>query len=80
MHVRDLFDLTGQVSLVTGASTGLGLQLARGLAEAGSDLCICARGPERLEEAAALLRAETGRRVLAVACDVSDPQQVESLV
>ncbi|HET9651592.1 MAG TPA: SDR family oxidoreductase, partial [Usitatibacter sp.] len=55
---------------------GLGLQMATGLAEVGSNLAICSRDAERCERAAAQLRA-LGTEVFAMPCDVSDPAQVE---
>jgi gluconate 5-dehydrogenase len=76
--VPELFDLSGRVSVVTGGSAGLGLQMATGLGEAGSALVICSRNETRCEEAARQLRA-LGADVLAVACDVSDVGQVERL-
>ncbi|MGD9573224.1 MAG: SDR family NAD(P)-dependent oxidoreductase [Thermoleophilia bacterium] len=74
-----LFDLTGRVALVTGASSGLGVTFAEGLAAAGADVVLAARRVDRLEEVAARIR-ETGRRALPVACDVTDPEQVEAAV
>jgi NAD(P)-dependent dehydrogenase (short-subunit alcohol dehydrogenase family) len=71
------FDLTGRVALVTGASSGLGVTFAEGLAAAGADLVLAARRVDRLEEVAERIRA-TGRRALPVACDVTDPGQVEA--
>lgn len=52
MNVKQLFNLTGRVAIVSGGSMGLGLQLAEGLAEMGANLAICARKKERCEEAA----------------------------
>ncbi len=72
-------DLKGQVVLITGSSRGLGFILARELAREGCDLVICARDPDELEQARAKL-AQITPRVLAVPCDVSDPQQVSQLV
>jgi 3-oxoacyl-[acyl-carrier protein] reductase len=63
-------DLAGRVAVVTGASKGIGLAIARGLAAEGADLVVCARGAERLGEAAAELRG-AGRQVEAVAADVA---------
>ncbi len=71
------FDLTGRVALVTGASSGLGVTFAEGLAAAGADVVLAARRVDRLEEVAERIRA-TGRRALPVACDVTDPAQVEA--
>lgn len=53
----ELFDLRGNVALVTGASKGLGRAMALGLAKAGCDLALCARDPEGLRET----QAEAGR-------------------
>ena len=76
--VQELFDLTGRVSVITGGSAGLGLQMAHGLAEAGSDLVICSRNAERCEKAAEELR-RPGVEVHAVGCDVSKADEVERL-
>jgi len=75
----DLFDLTGKVAIVTGASSGLGVTFAEALAEAGADLAICARRLQKLEEAGEELRS-LGRRCLVVQTDVTQPDQVENLV
>src|SRR5258707_8691477 len=64
-------DLRGEVAIVTGASRGLGLLLARELARQGCPLVICARDPAELDRAAAQLR-EAGADVTAVACDVTE--------
>ncbi len=79
MHVRDLFDLTGKVGIVTGGSRGLGYQMAVALAEAGAALAITARKPDELERTAGELRGH-GYRVLAVPCDVGRPEQIEAAV
>lgn len=77
--VAPLFDLTGRVALVTGASSGLGVTFAEGLAAAGADVVLAARRVDRLEEVAGRIR-ERGRRALPVACDVTDAAQVEAAV
>eukprot|EP01036_Dinobryon_divergens_P042778 gene42778-56862_t len=51
MSVKQLFDLTGQVALVTGGSRGLGLQMAEALGEMGAKLAITARKADELAEA-----------------------------
>jgi NAD(P)-dependent dehydrogenase (short-subunit alcohol dehydrogenase family) len=68
----------GTVALITGASRGLGLALARLLADRGASLALTARGAEALERAAAALHARTD--VLALAGDVADPTHAERLV
>jgi NAD(P)-dependent dehydrogenase (short-subunit alcohol dehydrogenase family) len=79
MTSLDLFRLDGRVAIVTGASSGLGVAFAQGLAEAGADLALGARRADRLEATAELVRA-TGRRAIAVATDVSDPDACTALV
>ena len=76
--LQQLFELQGRVSVVTGGTAGLGLQMATALAEAGSDIVICSRRKDHCEHAAAQLRA-LGTQVLAVECDVSKADQIESL-
>ncbi|WP_433254191.1 SDR family NAD(P)-dependent oxidoreductase [Streptosporangium sp. CA-135522] len=75
----DRFRLDGKVAIVTGASSGLGVAFARGLAEAGADIVIGARRKDRLEETRALVE-ETGRRCVAVATDVTSPEDCRTLV
>lgn len=70
----------GQVSLVTGGSAGLGLAIARALADAGSDIVLASRSAERCQQAAARLSAATRRRVQGRACDVTDERAVANLV
>ena len=79
MTVKDMFRLDGKVAIVTGASSGLGVAFAQGLAEAGADLVLGARRVEKLEQTAQLVR-DAGRRVLTAATDVADPAQCQALV
>jgi NAD(P)-dependent dehydrogenase (short-subunit alcohol dehydrogenase family) len=79
MNVKQLFDLSGRVAIITGGSIGLGRQMAEGLAEMGSNLVLCARKKDRCELAAEELRA-LGVKTLAVSCDVKDPASVRELV
>jgi NAD(P)-dependent dehydrogenase (short-subunit alcohol dehydrogenase family) len=76
MSVRELFDLDGKVAIVTGGGSGLGRQMAEGLAEAGAELALCARNVERCEETAAALPT----RALALPCDVRDYDSVNAMV
>ncbi len=77
VFARDLLD--GRVILVTGGGTGLGYSMAEGLGQAGARLVLAARNGERLEAAAARLRAE-GIDAIAVPADLRDPAQVQALV
>ncbi|MCR8896274.1 SDR family oxidoreductase [Gordonia sp. GONU] len=79
MSVMDLFDTTGKVVIVTGASSGLGVSFARGFAEAGADVVLAARRAEKLADTAAAVEA-LGRKALVVPADVSDPEQCQRVV
>lgn len=75
----NLFDLTGKVAVVTGASSGLGADAALGYAEHGADVAILARRKEKLAEVSKKIEA-TGRKVLAVQCDVTEEESVKNAV
>jgi len=74
-----LFDLSGRVALVTGASRGLGQYFSRALARAGADLAITSRKVSDTEGCAAEIRA-LGRRAFGVALDVRDYASIECAV
>ena len=73
-----LFDLTGQVALVTGTSRGLGQQFARALARAGADLILTSRRRETLTEFAAEM-AGIGRRTVSLELDVRDEGSIRRM-
>lgn len=75
----DRFRLDGRVGVVTGASSGLGVAFAAGLAEAGADIVLTARRADRLERTRQLVESY-GRRALAVPADIADPQDCERVV
>lgn len=79
MNVKNLFDLTGKVALITGGSRGLGLQMARALGGMGARVAITARKAHELAEAKTSLEAE-GIEVLTVTNDVSDLAGIPALV
>jgi len=79
MTVKELFDLTGRVAIVTGGGAGLGRQIAEGLAEMGANLVLCARKKERCQQAAEELQ-RLGVKTLALSCDVKDPANVQEMV
>jgi NAD(P)-dependent dehydrogenase (short-subunit alcohol dehydrogenase family) len=72
-------DLSGKVALVTGASSGLGLHMAKTLARAGAKVALAARRLERVEAEARAL-ADEGATAVAVPLDVTDPASVEAAV
>ena len=72
--------LSGKISIITGGSKGIGRTTALALAREGSEVAICARGVEALEDAAAEIRDQTGRKVLAVRADMSDLSDIKNLV
>lgn len=71
-----MFSLKGRVAVVTGASSGLGLQMAKGFAEQGADVVIMARRLEKLEKAAEEIRA-LGVRCLPLKCDVTLTEDIK---
>lgn len=71
----DRFQLEGRRVLVTGASRGLGAEMARGCAELGADVALLARGEEALRRVAREVELR-GRRALVLPCDLTDPDAV----
>jgi gluconate 5-dehydrogenase len=78
--MKNYFDLTGQVAVVTGASAGLGLQMARAFASQGANLVLLARRKSLLEQNAKDISAEFGVEVLPIECDITKTEQVISAV
>lgn len=74
-HLQGLFGLQGKVALVTGASSGLGVEFAQGLAMAGANVALVARRVERLQDVARHLET-FGVRALPVAADLRDTAQI----
>jgi NAD(P)-dependent dehydrogenase (short-subunit alcohol dehydrogenase family) len=78
MMAKQLFDLTGQVALVTGTSRGLGQHLARALAQSGADLILTSRKQHDLAPFAAEIE-KMGRKVLPLELDVRDQDSIEQM-
>ena len=78
--MKNYFDLKGQVAVVTGASTGLGLQMAKAFASQGANLVLLARRMNLLEENARAITEEYGVEVLPFACDITDTEKVKAAV
>ena len=74
------FDLSGQVAVVTGASTGLGLQMAKAFASQGANLVLLARREQRLKENAEQIAKEYGVEVLPLKCDITITDEVKHAV
>jgi NAD(P)-dependent dehydrogenase (short-subunit alcohol dehydrogenase family) len=74
--VKAAFDLSGHVAVVTGGNSGIGRGIAAGLAQAGADIAIWGRTPERNAETREEL-AQHGTRVVGVECDVTEPGSVD---
>ena len=76
--MKNYFDLTGQVALVTGASTGLAVQMAKALANQAATSPAWHARQEKSTKPAKMLADEYGVETLAVRCDVTDTDMVES--
>ncbi|WP_239536007.1 SDR family NAD(P)-dependent oxidoreductase [Rhodococcoides fascians] len=77
--ISGMFRLDGRVAIVTGASAGLGVSLAKAFASAGADVVLAARRTDRLESTAHAVRA-LGREALVHSVDVGDPRQCREVI
>ena len=78
--MKNYFDLRGQVAVVTGCSTGLGVQMAEALANQGCNIVCLARRKAMVEENAAMLEKTYGVSAMGVVCDVTDTESVEKAI
>jgi gluconate 5-dehydrogenase len=78
--ILDQFKLNGQTALVVGGNRGLGLEMAKALAEAGANIFIAARDALRNDQARAEITKRYNRLCATATCDVADPKQISAAV
>lgn len=78
--MKNYFDLTGNVAIVTGASTGLGVQMIRALANQGCNVVAVARRKNLIDEVAENIRKEYGVEAIGVPCDITKSDEVAAAV
>src|SRR5262249_57710630 len=74
------FKLDSHVALIVGGNRGLGLEIAKALAEAGASIAIAARDHRRNDESRTLITGQFGRECITAVCDVTVPEQVNAAV
>ena len=78
--MNNYFDLTGRVAVVTGCSTGLGVQMAKALASQGANIVALARRQNLIDEVAADIEKTYGVKAIGVACDITDTDKVNAAI
>ncbi len=78
-RIKQQFDLTGKVAIVTGASKGIGESIARGLAEYGAKVIVSSRKQDAVDQVAATFKRD-GLEATGIACHVGDAAQLQNLV
>lgn len=78
--VFQMFSMKGKVSIITGGSGGIGYEVARGLAEAGSDIAIWYHKATKASKLASTLEKDFGVKAKAYQCDVAEYDQVKATV
>ena len=76
----DIFKLDGRVALITGGNRGLGFAMAKALGEAGASVVVTSRQEDRAKKSANNLAEITGQRTMGLAVDVTDAEQIESMI
>ena len=80
MGIMEKMRLDGKAVFVTGGARGIGMNYARAVAEAGADVAIVDMDIDTARKTAETLAAETGRKCIAIGCDVTDPVSVNALI
>ncbi|MBR2524786.1 MAG: SDR family oxidoreductase [Clostridiales bacterium] len=78
--MKNYFDLKGQVAIVTGCSTGLGVQMAKAFANQGCNIVAVARRKNLVDEVAASIASEYGVEAIGISCDITDTARVDAMV
>ena len=77
---KRIFEITGNVAIVTGCSSGLGVQMARALANQGAKIVAVARRKELIDQVAKEIASEFGIEAVGIQCDITDTEKVNSCV
>jgi NAD(P)-dependent dehydrogenase (short-subunit alcohol dehydrogenase family) len=80
MDVRKLFSLEGRKGFITGGAQGIGKTIAHAYAELGADVAIVDMNMEKAEITANKIAEETGRKIIALQCNVTDPDSVNNMI
>lgn len=80
MNVKDLYNLSGKVAIITGAGRGIGEYIAKAFAESGVNIVLCSRKVENCQEVAEKLSSSYGVETLALKCDITNPSEVKEVV
>ena len=78
--MKNYFDLSGRVAVVTGCSSGLGVQMAKALANQGANIVALARRQNMVDEVAKNISEEFGVQAMGVSCDITDTNQIDKAV
>ena len=77
---KNYFDLTDQVAVITGCSSGLGVQMAKALASQGCNIVAVARRQNLIEEVAAEIEKTFGVKAIGIPCDITDSEKVNATI
>lgn len=80
MDVKKLFGLEGKKGFITGGAQGIGKTLAQAFAELGADVAIVDMNIDKAEATAKIIAEKTGRNIIALQCNVTDPDSVNDMI